>query len=263
MSNANVLVAPPHLSPSSVSTFQQCPLRFKLSRIDNLPEPPTEASIMGNFVHDILERLYRCEKSERTIATAKNIAATTWTEYEERVVPLLRNNADAIRMFRWNSWWCVENLFSMEDPISRNFDGLEQELNHVLFADSDTPVLIKGFIDRWHQDGDAIVIGDYKTGKVPGRAYRSDKFQQLLIYAHVLREQLGKQISAIELLYIKNGELLRHEPTEDDFQVVAQELQSTRRAIDERCKTGQFEAKTSRLCDWCAFKSICPSWRKN
>ena len=263
MTDGSGLVAPPHLSPSSISTFKQCPLRFKYSRIDGIPEPPTEASIMGNFVHDIMETLYRTSADERTLMNAKLIASQVWTQYEERVTDLLHNKADAIRMFRWNSWWCVENVFTMEDPTAREFDGLEHELNHTLFSDRGTPVIVKGFVDRWHFDGDNIVIGDYKTGKVPSINYRKDKFEQLLIYAHVLREQLKKQVSAIELLYIKSGEVLRHVPSEDDFEEVAQDMMQTRRAIDERCQTGQFEHKRSRLCDWCAYKRICPAWRNN
>lgn len=263
MSDDSVLVAPPHLSPSSISTFHQCPLRYKYSRIDNLPEPPTEASIMGNFVHDIAETLYRRDASERSPHTAKTIAAQVWAEYEDRVAEVLRGNADAIRMFRWNSWWCVENLFKMEDPQTREFEGLEHELNHTLFQSSDTPVIIKGFIDRWHYEDGSIVVGDYKTGKVPAERYRWDKYKQLLIYALVLKEQLNAEVSRIELLYIKNSETLSHVPTVDDFQQVADELQETRIAIDERCKTGQFEHRRGRLCDWCAFKRICPAWRNS
>ncbi len=218
---------------------------------------------MGNFVHDILENLYRCEPSDRTLVTAKMIASDVWNEYEARVAGVLRGDLDAMRMFRWNSWWCVENLFAIEDPQQLEFDGLEYELGHTLFEETGTPVAIKGFIDRWSYEGDSIVIGDYKTGKVPGINYRQDKFYQLLVYGHVLKEILQKDISRIELLYIKNKEVLKHQPTEEDFALVAQDMIDTRKAIDERCQTGQFEHKRGRLCDWCAFKRDCPAWRKN
>lgn len=194
--------------------------------------------------------------------TAKRLAAEIWRDYEEQVTSLLRNDANAIRMFRWNAWWCVENLFKMESPSEREFDGIEHELNHVLFEEHGTPVLIKGFIDRWHMEGDEIVVGDYKTGKVPGVAYRQDKFYQLLIYAHVLREQLKANIKEVQLLYVKNSELLSMKPTEQDFDDVMEDIISTRAAIDSRCVSGHFEPRVSRLCDWCSFKPICPAWKK-
>lgn len=217
---------------------------------------------MGNFVHDILETLYRTAKHERTLDTARLIAGQVWNEYEEKVSPVLRGKKDAIRMFRWNSWWCVENLFEMENPQLQEFDGLEHELNHTLFQDSDTPVSIKGFVDRWHLDGEQIVIGDYKTGKIPGTAYQRDKFDQLLVYAHVLREQMQKDVKEVQLLYIKGGETLRMQPTDDDFEAVKEDLICARMDIDARCKSGYFEPKPSRLCDWCSFKSICPIFTK-
>lgn len=255
------LVAPPHLSPSSIGTFKQCPLRYKYSRIDNLPEPPTEASILGNFVHDIAENLYNEPSENRTELRAKQIASEVWSLYEDRVAAVLQGSAEKIRMFRWNAWWCVENLFKMEDPQALSFEGLESELNHTLFADSDTPVAIKGFIDRWNYEDGEIVIGDYKTGKVPGVRYREDKFFQLLLYGLVLQEQLKKPIKRIELLYIKNAELLQHIPTDEDIVRVSEDIKATRRAIDERCITHEFEHKRGRLCDWCNFKPICPAWR--
>ena len=250
------LIPPPHLSASSISTFQQCPLRYKYSRIDELPEPPSEASLMGNFVHDILEGLYRQESSTRTLGTARMLAASLWNDYEERAMKVAKT-PEAIRRFRWNSWWCVEKLFSMEDPTQREFDGLEHEINHEING-----VRVKGFIDRWHLHNDGIVIGDYKTGKTPKPHYAGDKFFQLLLYGVVLHEQLGKPIESVELLYIKDGERLHKSPTAEDMQSVYDTVVEIRTGIDERCATGDFEYKPSRLCDWCSFKSICPYWRK-
>jgi len=54
---------------------------------------------MGNFVHDILENLYKAEASTRTLATARILAANIWTEYEERASRVART-PEAIRRFR-------------------------------------------------------------------------------------------------------------------------------------------------------------------
>ena len=112
-----VLQPPPHLSPSSIGTFQQCPLRFKFSRIDGMSEPPTEATLRGNFVHSVFEALYMSPPESRTVNHARALSRMAWEdEYKERAVALLRNDETALREFRWTSWWCIENLFTMEDP---------------------------------------------------------------------------------------------------------------------------------------------------
>ena len=61
----SVLELPKHLSASSITTYEQCPLRFRFSRIDRIPEPTTEAMILGTFVHEILEIMYSQIPNER------------------------------------------------------------------------------------------------------------------------------------------------------------------------------------------------------
>src|SRR5437773_3347597 len=63
------LAFPPSLSPSSVSAFKSCPLAFKFSYIDRLPEPPSPATTKGTLVHRALELLFCIDPpEERTIA---------------------------------------------------------------------------------------------------------------------------------------------------------------------------------------------------
>ncbi|MGA0152949.1 MAG: PD-(D/E)XK nuclease family protein, partial [Ilumatobacteraceae bacterium] len=52
-----MLTPPAYLSPSSIGTYRDCPQKFKFSRIDGLKEPPTWATHLGTFVHDVLEHL--------------------------------------------------------------------------------------------------------------------------------------------------------------------------------------------------------------
>jgi len=250
-----LLIAPPHLSPSSIATFHQCPLKYKFSRIDGLKEPATEATIRGNFVHSILEGLYAVEKSGRTLQTAKAIASEVWTSYEAEVRSIVK--ASDINSFRWQSWWCVENLFKLESPTEIEFDGIETELNHSVDG-----VKIKGFVDRWSFHGDKIRISDYKTGKTPKKQYQADKFDQLLIYAICLSDVHNKSVDLLELVYLKDGVRLTSVPTAGDIDRIRAMIVQVRQDIDERCETEIFEAKTSVLCGWCHFKPICPAWSK-
>src|SRR5579872_5312105 len=52
-------LSPPRtLSPSKVSSFTSCPLAFRFSQIERLPEPPSPAAVKGTLVHAALERLF-------------------------------------------------------------------------------------------------------------------------------------------------------------------------------------------------------------
>lgn len=250
------LTPPPHLSPSSMGTFKQCPLKFKFSKIDLIPDAPTEATLMGNFVHSVLEDLYAYPTEDRTKNQAKHIAKAVWdSEYKQKVIPYVRTE-DKLRMFRWNSWWCIENLWKLEDPSHVEPTGIETELNGEIGG-----VKIKGFIDRYSETEGGHIISDYKTGKTPRPKWVSDKFFQLLVYSHLLESLgLGKP-KQVELLYLKDGVRYQHEVTEEDLYDVQQTIVNTKKEIDIKCESEEFEPIKSVLCGWCSYKTICPAWQ--
>jgi len=258
MSDAK-LIAPDFLSPSSVSTFNQCPLKFKFSKIDGFQEPGNESTMLGNFVHEVLETLYGMEPSDRTQAMAKSLARTIWTDkWGELVSSIIHNDKDLNR-FRWTAWWCIENLWLLEDPVSVELHSVESHVEGEIGG-----VKIHGYIDRLFADGDTACVTDYKTGKTPRKAYVDQKFFQLIVYTQLL-SSVGINASSydVELLYLKDGVRFKKHVTQEDIDEVIHTLQETRRGIEDRCVSGEFEPRTSMLCNWCGFKNMCPAWAKN
>ena len=248
---------PPYLSPSSIATWQQCPLKFKYSRIDKIVDPPTEATVLGNFVHDALEMLFQCDPENRTLTHCKTILRQLWADkWEAEAAAVTNGNAQAMHEMRWKAWWCLENYFAMEDPTEISLDGIETLVN----TDIDG-VMMKGFIDRWsYREDGTILIGDYKTGKTPKPSYEGDKFQQLYIYAHLLGQIEKAEVSEVELLYLKDGVRLKREVLPNILKVVAKEVSMVREQVEECCETGEFPAIKHTLCGWCSYKPFCPAW---
>lgn len=253
------LVAPERLSPSSISTFRQCPLKFKYGKIDGLVEPGTEATILGNFVHEILEELYLSPQHERTQSLAKDIARRIWAEkWEAEACSVVRGEKEQ-NLFRWTAWWCVENLWRLEDPTKLSPWGIERHVEGDIGG-----VKLHGYIDRlmYDEDNNARVC-DYKTGKTPKKNYVGDKFFQLIIYTQLLGSlELNPQSLSVELLYLKDGVRFEKTLTPADVQHVVSVIQEVREGIEERCAKGYFEPSTSILCNWCSFKRMCPAWNK-
>lgn len=250
------LTAPAYLSPSSMGTFKQCPLRFKYSRIDGLTEPPTSATMLGNFVHDVLEQFYHLESNLRTQQSAREIARHYWDEKWESNVATLNLSSAQVREFRWSAWWCIDNLWKLEDPFTVDPTGIEHELVGEVGG-----VQIKGFVDRYSVSESGLVISDYKTGKKPNPRYASDKFFQLLVYAAALESFGFGTTSEVELLFLKESSRLRMSVTPSLISETVANIQKIKAAVDERCRSGNFEPIKSKLCDWCNFKSICPAWK--
>ena len=253
------LKPPPHLSVSSIQTFQQCPQKFKFNKIDLIQDAPGEAAIMGNFVHDVLEELYKNPPQERNIDVARNLARQMWSEkWEQPTLEVVRRSED-VKEFRWKAWWCIENLWAVESPENVNTVGLEYEVNTEIGG-----VRIKGFIDRISQSDDSmfLTVSDYKTGKTPKPAYEDDKFFQLFVYAKLISILEVGETDKVELIYLKDSKKITRSVSDLDLSKAVNTIQDTKTEIDKRCVSGHFEANKSILCNWCSYKSICPIWKK-
>ena len=107
-----------------------------------------------------------------------------------------------------------------------------------------------------------LTVSDYKTGKTPKGSYVDEKFTQLLLYA-ILLSNLGiGDVDKVELLYLKDGVRLEKRITTSDINKTTEYVQETKQEVDNCCKTGVFEARTSYLCNFCSYKTICPAWSK-
>jgi len=250
----------PYLSPSSIATYRDCPQKFKLSRIDKIPQPPSWATHLGTFVHEVLEHLYQVEADERTHATLKSLAADRWsTSGWEAKVNALEEQPGSIGDFKRQSFTCMTNLWQLEDPRETELDGMEHEVTAEVEG-----VAMKGYIDRFVLGDDGIVISDYKTGKVPNPRFTSDndKFFQLLAYAAMIEAADQEATSKVQLLYL--GVPVSHElaVTPVNLSIAKGTIVETREGVDAALSSGEFPCNVTKLCDWCHYKTTgdCPAF---
>jgi putative RecB family exonuclease len=254
ISQADTYALPEYMSPSSLATFDQCPLKFKYYRLDRLEQVPSEPAIIGSFVHEVIEYLYLLPSEDRTLAAARTIARQKWEETwegEYHTIP----NPSPINEFRWKVWWLIENYFAMEDPTSIEPTGIEDEIRGEL---NGVPML--GLIDRWSMEDHQIVVSDYKTGKKPRPRYEWEKQKQITIYGILLGNELDREVKRAELIYLKPGKFARYNMDPEVVDRVTEEVTDTWTQVQVACKTGKFETRTGPLCNWCDYKAICPEW---
>ena len=250
--------APEYLSPSSIGTFRDCPMKFKFSRIDRISEPPTWATHLGTFVHEVLENFYLLDPDQRTRDSVRAVAADRWkvSEWETKVNELIKPEG-TILDFKKTAFQCMSNLWELEDPMSTELDGME----HEVLADVDG-VTMKGFIDRFILDDDgSVIISDYKTGKIPSPRFKSEdeKFFQLYTYALMLQEADQERTSKVQLLYLKFAEKHEVDVTPVKLNIARGVIVETKEMVDASCASGQFACNVTKLCDWCFFKPQCPA----
>jgi putative RecB family exonuclease len=232
-------------------------MRYKFAKLDRISEPSTEAQILGSFVHEILEELFKLDAKDRNESSARQIGKGLWNHSWSQEFANLPDQVSTENEFRWKAWWCVENYFALEDPTSFDAVGIEQKVN----GDIDG-VPIFGIIDRWTLEDGKMVISDYKTGKKPKPRYEWEKQMQIMIYSILLEQMTEYEVKEAELIYLKFPSKAVYKPTEKVISNVKANIVQTWDELVTSCSTGVFETRTGPLCNWCSFKGMCPAWRK-
>lgn len=256
------LEPPTTLSPSKVSAFTDCALAFRFSAIDRIPQPPTVATVRGTLVHSALEGLLSLDAVDRTPDAAAACLADAVTALpDDPEWQQLALDAAAATRFVTDAETLVRRYFEIEDPTTVEPVGLELPVEHPLFTDERSPVVLRGIIDRLERDGDGrLVVTDYKTGRAPAEGYQQSRLTGVHIYALLCERVHGERPSKVRLLYLGSPAIVEASPTDQSTRQIERKLTSIWSAIETACERDDFRPKQSKLCSWCAYQQWCPAF---
>ncbi len=251
------LPLPPTLSPSKISAFKHCPLAFRFSVIDQLPEPPSPAASKGTLVHRALERLMLHRPEERTVEVALADLALARDELAEHPeFAGLALTADELEEFHAQAAALLQRYFEIEDPTTVRPIGLELRMSVQVGN-----LKLRGIIDRLELDPDGeLVVTDYKTGGVPLVGREQDRLGGVHFYSLLCERLLGRRPVRIQLMYLSKPEIISTRPSEQSVTGTERLALALYAALERACEREDFRPNTSRLCDWCAFRAYCPAW---
>jgi putative RecB family exonuclease len=262
------------LSPSRAGDFMTCPLLYRLRVIDRLPEPSSPVTTRGTLVHGVLERLFDSPAPERTIERAASLLEPEWQRLlEERpeLIDLFANveapgeastdapvNADdAVSAWLASARVLLETYFMLEDPT--RIEPHQREL--LVEAELPDGVRLRGFVDRVDvAPNGATRIVDYKTGNSPSELFEGKALFQLKFYALVMWRVSGTIPALLQLMYLGDRQILRYAPDEADLLATERKVRALWAAIERALANRDFPPQQSRLCDWCAYHSLCPKF---
>nr|WP_240934695.1 RecB family exonuclease [Cellulomonas sp. IC4_254] len=247
------------MSPSRANDFQQCPLLFRFRVVDRLPEPPSLAAARGTLVHTVLERLYDLPLGERTPAAAHGLVPAAWDALLERSPEVVTMFATDDEREAWlgSARLLLDTYFTLEDP-NRLQPGDRELAVRTLMEDGPQ---LRGIVDRIDVAPDgALRVVDYKTGKSPNPGFEGSALFQMRFYAYVLWRERGVLPKLLQLVYLGDGQILRHAPSEAEMRTLELRLRSLWAQVEEAARTGEWRPRKSRLCDWCAHQAVCPAW---
>jgi putative RecB family exonuclease len=248
---------PTSLSPSRVSAFTTCPMQFRFSSIEKLPEPPGVATTKGTVVHRALELLFVRSAAERTRTALAADLASALDEYSTHpdYVGLQLDEAGAAS-FAAECERLLDRYFDMEDPTQVREIGLE------LWMEAEVGHLrLRGIIDRLELDADGeLVVTDYKTGRAPSGNYEQKSLAGVHFYSFLCEAVLGRRPARIRLMYLSSGETIETVPSAQSVKFITTRTSAVWSAVERACTTGDFRPRPSRLCDYCSFRQWCPSF---
>lgn len=247
-------------SYTRLSTYRQCPYRYKLRYIDRIPEVKTVEQFMGSMVHKALERLYK------NLISAKIIPIEDILSYYNKNWE--KNGDDNIKFVRKDFSYddyralgekCIRDYYECYYPFDQSRTIFVEK--RVSFAlDKDGRYKIHGFIDRLAIASDgAYEIHDYKTnGRLPAQKDK-DEDKQLTLYQIGVKD-MWPDARTIRLFWhylVFNKEMSSSRADEDIEKLKAEKIA----LINEIESATEFFPRESLLCSWCSYQSICPLWK--
>lgn len=247
-------------SHSRLTTFEQCPLKFKFKYIDKII-PKTEKSIelhLGSSIHNALEWLYT-EVKQGKIPTIEGLIiyySKTWEKYYKPEILIVKKNLTPEDYFNKGVEFLVV-YYLKHKPFDDN--TLEVEKKIIIELDEQGEYKIQGFIDRlsYNLQTEEYEIHDYKTANTLPSQEKVDKDRQLALYSIAIKELFGKE-KEVRLIwhYLAHNKKIHIKKTNQQLEELKKEVLELIKKIES---TIEFPANKSILCKWCEYKSICPN----
>ncbi|NNN21621.1 MAG: PD-(D/E)XK nuclease family protein [Acidimicrobiales bacterium] len=241
-----------------MAAYTDCPLQFRFSAVEKLPQMPSVAMVKGSFVHLVLEKFYsNNEFSDEPSTLLRECMPLAKPEIIENSEFLsLKLNESEVEDFFRGSEVLLQNYLCMEDPAKVKAIGVELQLENDFEG-----IPLRGIIDRLDEDQDGeIVIIDYKTGKAPPSAYVESRLNGVKFYGLLLELNLGRLPKRISLLYLGDKVTVDSSVTNQSLNAFKAKVKAIWKAIERACDTEDFRPVTSRRCNWCSYQEFCPAF---
>ncbi len=261
--------------PTRLTAWLDCPRRYRMTYLDR-PTPtkgaPWAHTSLGAAVHTALKRWYDLPEGRRTPEAGGDLLEECWL-------------ADGFRDDAQSAQWLslcramVERYLAGQDPQDEP-RGIER----TVAMRTDT-LALSGRVDRIDerivadddgvaQDGEELVIVDYKTGRWVPDTDDVRGSMALALYALAAGRTLRQRCRTVELHHLPSGSVVRWVHTEESLlrhlrraedigaEAAAAEVE-WRAGLSERPDdwADVFPPKPGSMCGWCDFARHCPEGR--
>ena len=261
------------ISPSRISTYQDCPKKYDYTYNQNLTSlvKATHYFNKGNYFHELSHSYYELLKTTG-IQPGSEAAVVT---IRDRIQNDLRkaSGPELISVYHTITRTMLRYIQEQSPKIDNGIKviGTEQEINHLLTLPSGRIISLFGFIDLIYRDSSGrLHIRDHKTGERPWTKQQAASSNQLLYYslATWLRT---REVPIAEISYINTHEYVKKAPKAETafaFPTVTYSQKELQLYLDQILQLIDEMLDSKGVphyggpCNWCPFLTPCTLERK-
>jgi putative RecB family exonuclease len=251
----------PLYSNSRLSCFEQCPLKYKLSYIENV-DAKTEDTIeafLGIRVHETLEKLYKDlkNKKENSLEELTEYYNQEWEKNWNDSIIMVKKNYTKDN-YKKKGQKFISDYFIRYKPFNQEKTiGLEQRI--IIELDKSGNYKLQGYIDRLAEKKDGFYeIHDYKTSANLSLQKNLDQDRQLALYAIGIYDNYS-DCQDVDLVwhFLAFDKEMRSKRNKESLEKLKTETICLINTVEQ---THNFPSNPSFLCEWCEYKPICREW---
>ena len=237
---------PLQLSPSAISAYQACPMKYQFQHLWDLRSGPHAQATFGRVMHTTIQEFVREMRERRTVPLDDLLAIydREWSsagftdDYDEE--EYRKTGREQLEEFH--------RAYTAAPP-----DVMYQEKKFELPLDNG--IVVTGRIDQVNRIGKKeFEIVDYKTGK-PKDAKKSADDIQLSIYALAAREVLEIEPARLVFYNLMTNEAVATTRDEKSLKATKQKISE----VADLIRAKRFAPNPSYGCATCDYKPLCPA----
>jgi putative RecB family exonuclease len=251
-------------SHSRIETYKSCPKKFYYQYIEKpeIEEKKGIEAFLGSMVHLALEKLYKDLKFTKlnSLEEILEYYSEEWEKNYDLTIEIVRQDYTPKHYKEMGKKFLTEYYEKYHPFDEGKTIALEMEITLRFIDDYGTAYDLIGYIDRLTMiNEEHFEIHDYKTNNALKTQEEVDKDKQLALYTIAIK-RMYPTVKRVDLVwhFLAFNMEMRSSRSDKDLEVLEKEVINVIQEIERKQITNDFPTKESALCDWCAFKEICP-----
>ena len=240
---------------SHIILYENCSLQYKFYKELGFTPVRVGATVFGTLVHETIEDIHRAAiKNEADKINSKNIEQWFTNNYNSLV------KREHAYLAEPQKEAALKQVLVYAENQKNNWDKIKEAEVEVSLVKPD--YILNGTVDLIEGKGNTVELVDFKSEKKPDLFKDRDKIEQyrkqLEVYAHIVQERTGYEISKLHLYY--TGEI--NGVPRISFDKKKESIDNTIKEFDKvvcKIKSKDFsqKSKSNTLCQNCDMRFYC------